>query len=600
MSAKAVPAAGAKSPRWSQVLRVLALIFSIYVVEQAVEAVLWDSGHLPGAGFIGTEHTAFRLAPECGAGCVRVEQVAPNSPLARAGVGAGDHIRFDRTWDRGRHVQRGERLGFALRRGDGWKHREVVALPRPSVDPKLSLLDVSYDVLTGSTCLFGIFILWRSRGRPTPVLLGLALILFGLIDSHPQMWEQTPSVGIFFSIINTTDYLSIFVLFAIFSITFAVEAANIRVKSLRYIFIFYTAIFYLVGYWCLNADMAVLPVYKTALSCRELLTFPLYATSLTYMYLGWKRSDQQERRRYTLMLVAFTLLVLSQFGTEFLIWIFGVEDYASNPVELGTAVVAGIVAPAMFAYAILRHKVFDLGFALNRTLVYGAVSAILLAAFGLIEWAVGHFVPIGGREKNAMVDAGFAVAVFLTFHRVRDLVEHAIEGLFFSGWQKAEKDLRRFVREAPFVTEAPALATALAEALSRFGEGASTAIYLREERGYRLVAGALEGGLTALDANLAQLVSLRADPRPLETQDGPPGAALIAPMVIRNEIIGLAMIGRKPAGDSFRPDQIELVGWAARQVGTDLHALRVEELERALQTANAQIDGMLRFRVQPV
>ena len=37
---------------------------------------------------------------------------------------------------------------------------------------------------------------------------------------------------------------------------------------------------------------------------------------------------------------------------------------------------------SMFAYAVLRHRVIDLGFAVNRTLIYGTLSAILLADAG--------------------------------------------------------------------------------------------------------------------------------------------------------------------------------------------------------------------------
>jgi hypothetical protein len=578
MPENAMHGADAPAPRWGRVVQVLSLIFSLYVIEQAVEAVLWDTGHLPGAGYIGTEHTGFRPAPECGAGCVRVDQVSLHSPLANAGVVAGDHIRFDRTWDQDRHVQAGERLGFALRRG-GWVHRQVVAIPHPKPDTQASLLYVRYDLLSLATSLFGILILLRSGGRRVPLLLGVALMIFGLTDSHPQMWEQTPPVFLLFTFVNTTDFLSIFILFAAFAIAFAAEVGNIRLGILKYLFLLYVFLFYAIGYWREYTELAVLPIYDVATLCLEILTYPLYAASLFYMYVGWKRCSRSERQRYMLMLIAFTLLLLSQVATELLTWSLGAQDYETQPFEQIAAAVAGLIAPALLAYAILRHKVFDLGFALNRTLIYGVVSAILLAAFGLIEWAVDHLVPIEGREKNALVDAAIAVVVFLAFHRVRDVVEHGVEALFFRRWQRAEQDLRRFVREAAFFTDASALTEAFAEALCRFGEGAQAAVYLEKGRGYALAAGALEIAPAVLEPDLSALVSLRADPKLLEAPEDLPSAALIAPMVNRNEVIGLVMLGAKPGGDSFRPDEIELIGWAVRQVGLDLHALRMEQLE---------------------
>jgi hypothetical protein len=71
-------------------------------------------------------------------------------------------------------------------------------------------------------------------------------------------------------------------------------------------------------------------------------------------------------------------------------------------------------------------------------------------------------------------------------------------------------------------------------------------------------------------------------------------------MLNRNEVIGVAVLGAKPSGRGWRPDEIELIDWATRQVGLDLHALTVEQLENErselrveLRSANAQLDRLL-------
>jgi hypothetical protein len=177
------------------------------------------------------------------------------------------------------------------------------------------------------------------------------------------------------------------------------------------------------------------------------------------------------------------------------------------------------------------------------------------------------------------VDAAIAVGVFLTFHRVRAVVEHVIERLFFRRWQKAEAAFREFVREAAFFTKAPALTQAFVQALNAYAEGTSAAVYLAEGRSYARAAGDVPGVAAPLAADLSLLVSLRADPKPVQVHDDALKAALIAPMVKRNEVIGLAILGPKPSGYDYRPDEVELIGWATRQVGLDLHALKVEGLE---------------------
>jgi len=69
-------------------------------------------------------------------------------------------------------------------------------------------------------------------------------------------------------------------------------------------------------------------------------------------------------------------------------------------------------------------------------------------------------------------------------------------------------------------------------------------------------------------------------------------------MVNRNEVLGVVLLGPKPSGQDLRPDEVELIEWATRQVGLDLHALKVEQLERErseLRSANAQLEKMFRL-----
>ena len=40
------------------------------------------------------------------------------------------------------------------------------------------------------------------------------------------------------------------------------------------------------------------------------------------------------------------------------------------------------------------------------------------------------------------------------------------------------------------------------------------------------------------------------------------------------------VLGAKPGGDSYRPDEIAALSDATHQIGLDLHALRIDQLER--------------------
>ena len=237
-------------------------------------------------------------------------------------------------------------------------------------------------------------------------------------------------------------------------------------------------------------------------------------------------------------------------------------------------------APLLLAYAVLRHKVVDIGFAVNRALVYGVVSSILLVAFGIVEWASEHFLPIKNLETNALIDGGIALAIFLAFHRLRDLSGHVIEGLFFRGWRENEALLRRFVKEAAFIGSKAALGKAMVAEWRRFSGGASCALFLASEgRDFALFQGAkLEAHI---DGDDPLILALRAHGEAVELSDTRSllPAALALPMRHRGELTGLMLMAGKPSGDPYRPDEQELLGWAAQQVGLDLQALETERLQ---------------------
>ena len=512
-------------------------------------------------------------------------------------MSAGDHIRFDRVWDHMRHISAGETLDFTLDHHGARSHHAVTAIAPPPGSEADIPANLTYDVLTLATCLFGVFVIWRSDGRRTALLLGVSLLLFGMNDAFPQLWEENPRLIGFIAPINEADFLLIFLSFLAFAISYAADC-GVRLGRVKYLYLAYAATFFAVGAGESITQSFGDPTLYVARAALHLMTYPLYGLSMAYMIAGWRCSDASNRQRSSVMLLGFTVLIVSQLLVGVVSLALGTADFASNPFEIASEVLAGIVAPALLSYAILRHRVFDLGFAVNRTLVYSTVSALLLGAFGLAEWLVDHLAPIAGREKNVLIDAGIALVVFLTFHRVRDAVEHGVEGLFFRRWQQAETDLRQFVREAAFVTEPQPLCEAFVEALGRFSEGASAGIYVYDGRGYDRVAGEVGDLAAHLDVNLPALVSQRAELKPLDIHDGALEGCLMTPMVVRNALNGVAVLGPKPSAQGWRPDEIELVGWATRQIGLDLHALTIERLEKErseLRLANAQLERLVRL-----
>lgn len=92
----------------------------------------------------------------------------------------------------------------------------------------------------------------------------------------------------------------------------------------------------------------------------------------------------------------------------------------------------------------------------------------------------------------------------------------------------------------------------------------------------------------------------------------PPGAVLLAdigtaslaaqialalPMTVRGRHSAFVLVGHKPQQELYRPDEISLLARSVRNVGLDLEALRVEELERDKAEALGE-SARLRFALQ--
>jgi hypothetical protein len=243
------------------------------------------------------------------------------------------------------------------------------------------------------------------------------------------------------------------------------------------------------------------------------------------------------------------------------------------------------VGAFLFAYAILKHRVIDIGFAINRTLVYGAVTFTLLAAFGLAEFATKSLIPEHGAEAGSIITAATAVLLFLSFHHVHHWFEHQIERLFFHSWHVAEAALKRFVASAGQFAREDALCSAFADELRRFAQGADVALFLSEgDANFCLEAGGLTGADDHYSDRDRAFALMREERRPIElsrAHSSLPGE-LAVPMLDQSGLAGFVLLGSKPDGSRLRPDQEENIGWATHQIGLDVQALKARGLDEEL------------------
>ena len=571
-------------PRWAELLliAVLAVLIAnrlfLLVDIASVRAGLY--GAVPEIGGFLADN------PGGQSGFVKALQVKPGGAMAKAGVQDGDALRFEHAYERLRRAEVGETLPFTLDRGGVRSNGQLTIEPRvwneANTQRNFQLL---LNVLAATvSLLIACFILWRGWGNKTAMLLGAALIALGTGGIALPPWASAPLLAILMwsFVVLGTALSSLLIPFAMRMVEENVGRLPRWHWRAANVYLALTVPFFAVLLWNVftAADFGGLDFRGTSVP----LIPPL--VSIAYLIVGWRKSEAAVRNRFALILFALLAYLagvmvtqwnLSQSGTA-----FGSSDWMTNL----NALTVGVIAPGTLAYAVLRHKLFDLGFAVNRTLVYGTVSAVLLVGIGLTEYAVKSLLPKVWTQGSVFISAGIAVGVFLIFHRIHHSVEHAIERLFFHKWQVNEAALKRFVAAAGHMEQPGALGGHFTTELVRFTGGAAVALYARTAEGhYASAAG------ETVDADDLALAAMRAELGPIVPAEigSPLKAVLALPMMHQAALAGFILLGPKPTGEDYRPDEIEVMAWATHQIGLDLQAIRVRELEMTTINMAVQI-----------
>ena len=251
-------------------------------------------------------------------------------------------------------------------------------------------------------------------------------------------------------------------------------------------------------------------------------------------------------------------------------------------VALWALAVSAIIVAAIFvilAYAILGQRVIDVGFAINRAIVYALLTGLMLVGFGIVEWLVDHVLEFEQRKKSALIDGALALSVFLVFHRLQHSIAHAVQHVFFRSWHVRSEALDRFLDASEHFTD-PGLSPRRRSKLGR----------LHRIGGQRLVRTRFAGALRAHSHDAARRSSdawcQRSGGRETQCVARPASVARSANagtwrtgpfLARRGKLMGFVRLGEKRNRDVYRPDQIERVSRTVRHVGFDLYALRLEQ-----------------------
>jgi hypothetical protein len=236
--------------------------------------------------------------------------------------------------------------------------------------------------------------------------------------------------------------------------------------------------------------------------------------------------------------------------------------------------VVAVVAPLVLTYAALNRRLIDVGFVLNRTVVFAIVSAIIIGTFIVVEWAAGAWLVNVSHVTSAVVGMVVALALGLSMRYIHRYVDRFVDNILFRQRHEDETALRRFAHEASYINDRATLLERTLNTVRVHTTAGTSDIWLRN--GSADYLSAMQPQTVAINENDPAIVELRAWSKPVDLHDvggSQLRGELAFPMASRGRLLGALVCGPKRDGEAYAPDESEALAALAHGVGGALDVL---------------------------
>jgi hypothetical protein len=244
------------------------------------------------------------------------------------------------------------------------------------------------------------------------------------------------------------------------------------------------------------------------------------------------------------------------------------------------------VMPLGCAYAILRYRLLDIAFVVNRATVFGITSVVVLAALALVDYGLQKLVGSWIVQNGASVQIALALGIGIATRPLHARIDAIVDDVFFRKRHEALAALKRFAHDVAFIDDGRVAIERSRETVARATEFRCAA-FLSEARGsaFRLVedraADTAPEIPLEIDRNDPCIIRMRSTRESVELRDVTSAidGDYAFPMFARNQLLGFLLCTASGSAVTLAPDERAAVAEVARALGLTLDLLRVESLE---------------------
>jgi len=243
--------------------------------------------------------------------------------------------------------------------------------------------------------------------------------------------------------------------------------------------------------WIAYAGYVVLPLLPLCMVASALSLLLRYRSS---------RGEVREQIKWIAFAASFMgVLYLGVMSTGIVIWLVSAPE---TPSDLGTlslwgallenlAVLSFAGIPVAIGFAVMKYRLFAIDILINRTLVYGALTATLaLIYFGGVATVQAIFRALTGQEQQpqlAVVVSTLVIAAL--FNPLRRRIQSFIDRRFYRRKYDAAKTLEAFSAKLRDETDLDALSDELVGVVRETIQPAHVSLWFRPDTASKSKAG---------------------------------------------------------------------------------------------------------------
>jgi two-component system, NarL family, sensor kinase len=287
-----------------------------------------------------------------------------------------------------------------------------------------------------------------------------------------------------------------------------------------------------------DSTLGWIRLWEPTTGLHAAVTMTLILLAVTWQYRSHRQGILRQQMRWLIWGVA----VSGGLGLVLYLLppLFG--QPAVNPNLMGVIILA---FPAALVVAILRHNLFDIDTLLNRTLVYGALSALIIGLYILVVSLLGAIFQARGSLLIGLVATGL-VAVLV--HPLRERLQRRVNRLMFGERDDPVTVFSNLGRQLESAAAPENILPALVETISQTLKLPYVAILWHSD-----------------------------EPEPkIAAEYGKPAAQTVPlPLVYQGERVGTLLVAQRSEDEAFSDAEMWMLRNVARQAGSAVHVVRL-------------------------